>query len=87
MNQILQMLFQQRMQQIPQGMMSQLESQLKRLNPQAFQEYQKARQNNENPNEFYARTINGFNPQQQQEWNNMMNSFNNQQQNGVNTNK
>lgn len=60
---------------------------MKRLNPQAFQEYQKARQNNENPNEFYNRTINAFNPQQKQQWNNMMNNLTHQQQNGINTQK
>ena len=87
MNQLLQMLFQQKMQQIPTGMMNQLENQLKRVNPQAFQEYQKARQNNENPNEFYNRTINAFNPQQKQQWNNMMNNLTHQQQNGINTQK
>ena len=87
MNKMLQMLLQQKIQQIPQGMMNQLENQLKRLNPQAFQEYQKARQNNVNPNDFYNQTINGFNPQQKQQWDTMMHNLNNQQQNGVNTQK
>ena len=68
---------QNKIQQIPQQMMSQLESQLKRVNPQAFQEYQKARQNNENPNDYLNKVVNGFNPQQKQQWNNIMGMFNN----------
>ena len=76
MNNVIQMLFQQKIQQIPQGMMNQLEQQLKRANPQAFKEFQQARKNNDDPNEYLNRVVNGFNPQQKQQWNNMMGQFN-----------
>jgi len=49
---------------------------LKRTNPQAFQKYQEARKNN-NPQDLLNETVNGFNPKQRQEWNNMMSIFNN----------
>lgn len=65
------------MQQIPQQMMGQLEQQLKRTNPQAFKRYQEAKKNNEDPNQFLNETINGFNPNQRQQWNSMMGQFNN----------
>ena len=58
-------------------MMGQLEQQLKRANPQAYKRYQQAKKDN-NPNDLLNETINGFNPQQRQEWNNMMNMFNQQ---------
>ena len=58
-------------------MMGQLEQQLKRTNPQAYKRYQQAKKDN-NPNELLNETLNGFNPQQRQEWNNMMNMFNQQ---------
>ena len=58
-----------------QMLMNQLESQLKRTNPQAFQKYQEARKNN-NPNDLLNETVNGFSPEQKQEWDNMMNMFN-----------
>lgn len=48
---------------------------LKRVNPQAYQKYQEARKNN-NPNDLLNETINGFNPQQRQQWDNMMKMFN-----------
>ncbi len=73
---MLQMLMQNKMRQIPQTMMGRLEQQLKRSNPQAFQKYQEAKKNN-NPNDLLNETINGFNPNQKQEWDNMMNMFNN----------
>ena len=79
MNQFLQMLFQQKIKQIPQGMMNQLENQLKMRNPQAFQRYQEAKQQNKNPNEFLNEITNEFNSEQKQQWEQMMN--------GVNTNK
>lgn len=47
-------------------------------NPQAFQKYQEARKNN-NPQDLLNETINNFNPQQRQQWNNMMKMFNQQQ--------
>ena len=58
-------------------MMGQLEQQLKRTNPQAYKRYQQAKKDN-NPNELLNETLNGFNPQQKQEWNNMMNMLNQQ---------
>ena len=64
------------MQQIPQQMIGQLEQQLKRLNPQAFKEYQEQKQNNVNPNEYLNRIVNGFNPEKRQSWNNMFNGIN-----------
>ena len=63
-------------------MMTQLEQQLKRTNPQAYKKYQEARKNN-NPNDLLNETVNNFNPQQKQQWNNMMQMFNN----GINTKK
>ena len=76
MNNILQMLMNQKLQQIPQNLMNQLESNLKRRNPQAFKKYQEARKNN-NPNDLLNETINGFSPQQRQEWDKMMGMINN----------
>ena len=68
------MFLQNKMQQIPQQMTSQLEQQLKRVNPQAFQKYQEAKKNN-NPNDLLNETINGFNPQQRQQWDMMTQGF------------
>ena len=62
--------------------MTQLEQQLKRTNPKAFKKYHEARKNN-NPNDLLNETVNNFNPQQRQQWNNMMQMFNN----GINTKK
>ena len=56
--------------------------QLKRVNPQAFQEFQQARKNNDNPQEYLNKITNGFNPQQKQQWDNLMSMINN---NGVNS--
>jgi hypothetical protein len=58
--------------------MKQLESQLKRANPQAYQEFQQARKNNVDPNEYLNKITNGFNEQQKQGWNQIMSSFNQQ---------
>lgn len=69
----------QKLQKIPQQMISQLENQLKRVNPQAFQEFQKAKQNNENPNEYLNKIVGGFSPEQKEQWNAMMSSY------GINT--
>ena len=74
MMQMLQMLLQNKMQQIPQGMMKQMEQQLKRANPQAFQKYQEARKNN-NPNDLLNETVNNFSPEQKQQWGQIMNMF------------
>jgi hypothetical protein len=41
-----------------------------------FQKYQEAKKNN-NPNDLLNETINGFNPNQRQQWNSMMGMFNN----------
>ena len=75
MNGLIQMLMQNKMKQLPQQMMTQLEQQLKRTNPQAYQRYQEAKKNN-NPNDLLNETVNGFNPNQRQEWDNMMGMFN-----------
>ena len=45
-------------------------------NPQVFQEYQKARKNNEDPNEYLNKVIDGFSPEQKQEWQSLMGQFN-----------
>ena len=82
MNNLLQMIFQQKLQQIPQGMMNQLEQQLKARNPQAYQEFQQARKNKENPNEYLNKVVGGFSPEQKEQWNNMMGQFTNQQKQG-----
>ena len=60
--------------------MKQLEQQLKRTNPQAFRAYQQAKQNNENPQEYLNKITNGFNQNQKQQWDSMMNQFNTQNQ-------
>lgn len=83
MNNLIQMLLNQKMQQIPKNLMSQLESQLKRANPQAYKEFQQARKNNDDPNEYLNRVVNGFSPEQKQQWNTMMGQFN--QNNGINS--
>lgn len=72
-----------KLQQIPQNLMSQLENQLKRKNPQAFKEYQQARKNNVDPNEYLNNIVNGFSPEQRKEWDAMMGQFNQ----GVNAKK
>ena len=77
MNDLIQMIFQQKIKQIPQGMMNQLENQLKRLNPQAYQEFQQARKNNDNPNEYLSKVVDNFSPQKKEQWDSMMNQFGN----------
>ena len=72
---IMQMILQNKMKQIPQNMMKQMEQQLKRTNPQAFKKYQEARKNN-NPNDLLNETVNNFNPEQKQQWANIMSMFN-----------
>ena len=71
---MMQMMMQNKMQQIPQQMENYLEQQLKRANPQMFQKYQEAKKNN-NPNDLLNETVNGFNPQQRQQWDSMMGMF------------
>ena len=75
---ILQMLLNQKIQQIPNGMMKQLENQLKRVNPQAFKEYQEAKQNKMDPNEYLNKITSGFDPQMKQQWDSMMSGINSQ---------
>ena len=82
---LMQMLLNQKFQQIPQQMMSQLEAQLKRVNPQAYQEYQQARKNNDNPQEYLNKVVDGFNPQQKKQWDSMMGNFM-PQNNNINAN-
>ena len=60
--------------------MKQLEQQLKRTNPAAYKEFQQAKANNENPQEYLNKITNGFNQQQKQQWENMMNQINTQNQ-------
>ena len=69
---ILQMLMNQKLRQIPIGMTKQLENQLKRINPQAFKDYQEAKQNNVDPNEYLNKITSRFNPQMKQQWDSMM---------------
>ena len=76
MNNMIQMMMQNMMKQAPQKMMGQLEQQLKRINPQAFQEFQQARKNNTNPQEYLNKITGNFNQQQQEQWKNMMGMFN-----------
>ena len=78
MMQMLEMMIQNKIQQIPQGMMNQLEQQLKMKNPQAYQKYQEARKTN-NPQDLLNETVNNFTPQQRQQWDNMMAMFNRKQ--------
>ncbi len=73
---MLQMLMQNKMQQIPQQLMNQMEQQLKRANPQVYQQFQQARKDNVNPQEYLDKVVGGFNPQQRQQWDNMMRQFN-----------
>ena len=49
--------------------------QLKRVNPTAYQDLQKARQNNVNPNEYLQSITSNFTPQQKKEWDKMMQKF------------
>lgn len=60
-------------------MMKQLENQLKRVNPEVYKEFQEARKNNADPNEYLNRVVSGFSPEQKQQWNMLMGQFNNKQ--------
>lgn len=40
-----------------------------------FQEYQEARKNNADPQEYLNKTINNFTPEQKEQWNNMVGNF------------
>lgn len=61
--------------QAPQMVMKQLENKLKMTNPQAFKEFQEARQNNVNPNDYLNKITGGFNQEQRQEWDSIMKNF------------
>ena len=53
-------------------------------NPQAYREFQQARKNNVNPNEYLNKVVGGFNPQQKQQWDSMIGRFNQNQQSSQN---
>jgi len=57
-------------------MMKQMENQLKRRNPQAFKQYQQARKNNVNPEDYLNQIVNGFSPEQKQQWDVFMKGIN-----------
>lgn len=65
--------------------MKQLENQLKRVSPEAYQEYQQARKNNDDPQEYLNRVVDNFSPQQKQQWQQMMGGL--QQNKVINTEK
>lgn len=46
------------------------------INPMAFKEYQEAKQNNVDPNEYLNKVVSGFNPQMKQQWDSMMSGIN-----------
>ena len=48
-------------------------------NPQAFKTYQQARKENKDPNEFLNEIVGKFTPEQKQQWNSMLNMFNQSQ--------
>jgi len=50
--------------------------QLKRTNPQAYKEFQQARKDNVNPQEYLNKITSNFNEQQQKQWQNMMKGIN-----------
>jgi hypothetical protein len=54
--------------------------QLKMRNPQAYNEFLQAKKDNVDPNEYLNKVIGGFNPQQKQQWEQMMNQMNQQKQ-------
>ena len=76
MNNILQMLTGKIFQQAPQMLVKQLENRLKMTNPQVYKEFQEARQNNVDPQEYLNKITNGFNQQQKEQWNMLMNGIN-----------
>ena len=81
MNNIMQMIMGNMVKQVPQKMMTQLTQQLKRVNPQAYKEFQEARHNNVNPQEYLNQITNGFTPEQRQQWESMVRNY--QQNNGI----
>ena len=77
MNGLLQMMMNMKFQQIPQQMMGQLENQLRAANPQAYQEFKKAKSEGKNPNEYLNEIVNNFSPQQKQQWGQLIGQFKN----------
>ena len=75
MNNLIKLLLNQKLQQIPKNMMNQLEQQLKAQSPQAYQEFLKAKNDNVDPNEYLNKIVNGFSPEKKEQWNNMMGQF------------
>ena len=45
-------------------------------NPQMYKDFLKAKQNNTDPNEYLNKITGGFNKQQQEQWNMLMNGIN-----------
>ena len=45
-------------------------------NPQAFKEFQEAKQNNVNPQEYLNKITSGFNQEQKQQWETMIGGIN-----------
>ncbi len=56
--------------------MNQLENRLKMTNPQMYKEFQQAKQNNIDPNEYLNKITGGFNKEQKEQWNMLMNGIN-----------
>ena len=46
------------------------------INPQAYQEYQKAKNDGVDPNEYLNQITNGFSPEQKEQWENMIKGIN-----------
>lgn len=46
-------------------------------NPQAYKEFQQARKNNVNPQEYLNEVVNKFSPEQREQWNSMVGQFQN----------
>ena len=45
-------------------------------NPQAYKEFQEARKNNVNPNEYLNKITGGFSTEQKQQWDSLMSGIN-----------
>lgn len=46
-------------------------------NPQVYKEFQQARKNNVNPQEYLNEVVNKFSPEQREQWNSMVGQFQN----------
>ena len=53
-----------------------MEQQLKRVNPQEYKRFQEAKKNNQDPNEYLNSIVNGFSPEQKEQWNSMFTGIN-----------